>query len=407
MSDTQSWLHTNTRRLDQYFRWSLYPVPLGGLAVLAFVIRDLIALAPWQQVVLWVLFVLAGVASLLALIRALSVLEEQTMSAHGKQVAVWTGFTVTTTTLSGVLVTPSAAPAILIMTVSPLVLIATFRVALGIQTVALVVTVACTAGLEPASRFAILFMVVVMISTVWLCAWTLRVVWSLDSARQTAARLAVAEERLRFSRDLHDVFGRVLSSVAVKSELAAGLAERGRSAEAAAQMREVHQVAEQAGKEVREVVRGYRQVDFAQELHGAKSVLAAGGVRCEIDIADADLDRDSSAALGWVVREGVTNVLRHSDATVVTISLSGAPGEGWRLTLTNDGAHPAGRSGNGSGLLGLQERLQQVGGAMHTDVYRNVFTLLAEVPPQQRSGRRRPVVDDGLEAPAVPDQSSR
>ncbi|MDD9205445.1 histidine kinase, partial [Georgenia sp. 10Sc9-8] len=107
------------------------------------------------------------------------------------------------------------------------------------------------------------------------------VVWEQERMRTVHARLAVAEERLRFSRDLHDVVGRTFSAIAVKSELAAELARRGQDG-AVDQMLEVRGLAQDSLREVRGVVAGYRAVDLAAELDGARSVLRSAGVRTRV-----------------------------------------------------------------------------------------------------------------------------
>lgn len=99
--------------------------------------------------------------------------------------------------------------------------------------------------------------------------WLLNAVYALDDARETRARLAVAEERLRFGRDLHDVMGRNLAVIALKSELAVQLSRRGRP-EAVEQMIEVQRIAQESQREVRDVVRGYREAALEVELAGAR-----------------------------------------------------------------------------------------------------------------------------------------
>ncbi|MFG2194906.1 sensor histidine kinase [Streptomyces sp. NPDC048639] len=180
-------------------------------------------------------------------------------------------------------------------------------------------------------------------------AWILRAVWELDEARQLQARLAVAEERLRFGRDLHDVMGRNLSVIALKSELAVQLARRGRP-EAVEQMIEVQRIAQESQREVRDVVRGYREADLAVELAGAQSVLRAAGVVCRVEGDDgAGLPADVQSALGWVVREAATNVLRHGDARSCAVRLR-VPGGGERVVLVveNDGTGSGDTGGGGA-----------------------------------------------------------
>ena len=208
--------------------------------------------------------------------------------------------------------------------------------------------------------------------------WLLNAVYELDEARETRARLAVAEERLRFGRDLHDVVGRNLAVIALKSELAVQLAHRGRD-EAVDQMTEVQRIAHDTQREVREVVRGYRDADLGVELSGAQGVLTAAGIECEVTGEAAGLPAEVQSALGWVVREATTNVLRHGDAQRCTVAVRRSE-DGVVLTVENDGA--AGPSGpGGSGLAGLRERLAAVDGTLEAGTVREgVFRLVAQVP---------------------------
>jgi two-component system, NarL family, sensor histidine kinase DesK len=227
--------------------------------------------------------------------------------------------------------------------------------------------------------------------------WMLGVVWEQERTRTVHARLAVAEERLRFSRDLHDVVGRTLSAIAVKSELAAELARRGQDG-AVTQMLEVRELAQDSLREVRGVVSGLRTADLAAELTGARSVLRSAGIETRVIGEDARLPEDVQQALAWVVREAVTNVVRHAHPRRCTIDLDVVVPDGAdrdrsaqaRLTVTNDGvrdgpgdAPPAGDAGpaaRGSGLIGLRERLTEVGGQLATSVDGDRFTLCATVP---------------------------
>ncbi|MFF3437171.1 sensor histidine kinase [Streptosporangium sp. NPDC002721] len=217
--------------------------------------------------------------------------------------------------------------------------------------------------------------------------WGLKGVWELDHSRKAHARLAVAEERLRFARDLHDVIGRNLSVVALKSELAAGLAERGRSG-AVDEMREVSRIAHESLAEMRAVVRGYRTADLDTELAGARSVLASAGVRCQVVGDGQGLSAEVQSTLGWVVREGTTNVLRHSEARTCTVSLRRSTSGGTeRLTLSmeNDGVtgpeSPDGHPPIGNGFPGLAERLAALGGSVVTERETpGRFRLVAELP---------------------------
>ncbi|MGW0839407.1 sensor histidine kinase [Streptomyces sp. NPDC002787] len=238
--------------------------------------------------------------------------------------------------------------------------------------------------------------------------WLLRAVYELDDARETRARLAVAEERLRFGRDLHDVIGRNLAVIALKSELAVQLARRERP-EAVEQMIEVQRIAQESQREVREVVRGYREADLGIELSGAQGVLEAAGIGCSVAGADAaGLPGEVQSALAWVVREATTNVLRHGNAGQCAVALRVAEGQ-VVLTVENDGLRAVGdgdgegsvgnegieagerakRSvGAGSGLAGLRERLAVVDGTLEAGpVGGDAFRVVARVP--LRSGESR------------------
>jgi two-component system sensor histidine kinase DesK len=225
-----------------------------------------------------------------------------------------------------------------------------------------------------------------------LSVWLLKVVYELDEARETRARLAVAEERLRFGRDLHDVMGRNLAVIALKSELAVQLSRRERP-EAVDQMIEVQRIARESQREVRDVVRGYREADLGAELLGAQGVLTAAGISCEVTGEAVGLPGEVQSALGWVVREATTNVLRHGDA--------GWCGVGVRvgeksvvLTVENDGVGGGGSgggigSGAGSGLVGLRERLSAVDGRLEAGVVgegEDRFRVVATVPLPAGSG---------------------
>ncbi|WP_395576066.1 sensor histidine kinase [Streptomyces sp. BK79] len=211
--------------------------------------------------------------------------------------------------------------------------------------------------------------------------WLLNAVYALDDAKETRARLAVAEERLRFGRDLHDVMGRNLAVIALKSELAVQLVRRGRP-EAVEQMIEVQRIAQESQREVREVVRGYREADLEVELTGARGVLTAAGIDCEVSGETSGLPAEVQSALGWVVREATTNVLRHGDAEKVLVVVRVSEGR-VALTVENDGAaEPAGAEpSGGSGLAGLRERLSAVDGTLEAGrAGKGVFRLTAEVP---------------------------
>ncbi|MDT9691815.1 histidine kinase [Streptomyces sp. P9(2023)] len=231
------------------------------------------------------------------------------------------------------------------------------------------------------------YVIAIMVGGVFLVAacgfsgWLMKIVWELERSRDLKARLAVAEERLRFGRDLHDVMGRNLSVIALKSELAVQLARRERP-EAVDQMIEVQRIAQESQREVRDVVRGYREADLRVELEGARGVLGAAGIECAIDPVALELPATVQSVLGWVVRETTTNVLRHGDARRCAISLREKDGS-VLLTVRNDGVREGAVMERGSGLAGLRERLATVDGTLEAgpdDAGSFQVTALVPVP---------------------------
>ena len=183
------------------------------------------------------------------------------------------------------------------------------------------------------------------------------------------AQLAVTEERLRIARDLHDLLGHTLSLIALKSELARRLA-RGAPERAEAEIADVERAARAALQEVREAVAGYRQPTLASELRAARELLAAAGIAFTYEETDAangavgavGLPVALEATLAWAMREGVTNVIRHSRARACAIHLDHQPAA-LTITIADDG-HSAPDAGNavGNGLRGLAERVAALGG---------------------------------------------
>jgi len=188
----------------------------------------------------------------------------------------------------------------------------------------------------------------------------------LYTAREELARQAVTEERLRMARDLHDLLGHTLSLITLKSELAGRLLEKDPRA-ASQEVHEVERVARQALREVREAVAGYRQRTLHGELDGARQILEAAGVACTVEEQAHSLPPGIDAILGWVVREGVTNVIRHSRAQHCLIRIM-STGEYIRAEVINDG-YPREENSKGqmgSGLSGLTERVAGQGGRIET-----------------------------------------
>ncbi|UUU34316.1 sensor histidine kinase [Streptomyces sp. CA-210063] len=187
----------------------------------------------------------------------------------------------------------------------------------------------------------------------------------LRSVREELTHRAVEKERLRFSRDLHDLLGHTLSVIVVKSEAARRLAPDDTDA-ALAQITDIESVGRQALTEIREAVTGYREGSLTMELDRAHSVLSATGTTLTVRRSGPPPTPQAEALLGWVVREAITNVVRHSHATHSAITLTATPDHA-HLTITDNGPTPPPTPRPGStpnGLKGLTERLTAAGGTL-------------------------------------------
>lgn len=192
-------------------------------------------------------------------------------------------------------------------------------------------------------------------------------VQQLCEARGEVARLAAADERLRIARDLHDLLGRSLSLIVLKSELARRVGERDgdRDVERAlAEVRDIEAVARESLADVRAAISGYRRRGLAEELDGARTVLTAAGVEVVVRMSAEPLPDAVDGLFGWAVREGVTNVVRHARAGKVTIT-AGRDRDDAALEIVDDGrdAEEA-TAGPGNGLSGLSERAAAAGGTV-------------------------------------------
>lgn len=319
--------------------------------------------------------------------------------------------------------------------------------------------VVMTAGLQPEHRWRWLFLVAAAIPPVYLLVcwamgvmnptamdvamtiqyagivllaipsslWVWGVMLQLEAAQRRAADLAIANERLRFAADLHDVQGHHLQVISLTTDLAARLLGKQQYDAAREQVLAAHAGAQEALRDTRSLVQGYRSTTLLDELENASSVLGAAGIHTDVDLPpmlrtwagrsrpfpdsteDGRGDTVTSNVLGLVVREGTTNILRHSHASSARISLrlisstgrddDAAPtGRAARrrrlpggdahleLVIHNDGASPSSEStpdaSTGNGLAGLRERLSALGGTLtYTfDPAHDGFTLTARVP---------------------------
>lgn len=213
--------------------------------------------------------------------------------------------------------------------------------------------------------------------------WWLKAVVDLDGARRTAGELATARERLRLADDLHDILGHALEVVAFKSELAARLqpvdGERAR-----AEMEEVQRVARESLAEVRALVRDTRAIDLVAELAGARAVLDSAGVVLVVQGDPASVDATARNVLGRVLREAMTNVLRHAQPSRCMITIEVVDGTA-RLRVDNDGALPPDQDDSGTGLIALRRYLDEHAGRLDAGLTPDgTFRLDAELPAGAR-----------------------
>ncbi|MGI5160850.1 sensor histidine kinase [Microbispora sp. CA-102843] len=185
----------------------------------------------------------------------------------------------------------------------------------------------------------------------------IRLVVQLGQAREEIAALAAAAERDRLARDLHDVLGHSLTTITVKTGLARRVLESGGDPERAlAELRDVERLSRQAHSEVRLTVSGRRRPSLAAELAGARAALRAAGISPILPPSAAHVPAELAEPFAYVLREGVTNVIRHSGATRCEVLV----GDDWLEVRDNGPGQKA--AGPGNGLSGLAERLRAVGG---------------------------------------------
>ncbi|MEV0156763.1 histidine kinase [Micromonospora sp. NPDC050686] len=333
-------------------------VALGGLAVVAFTVAQTAvlyaAVTPWlaQR---WRRRCQVGLVAA----AALSVPLAGPVAAGAWPTWAWLGATLVGTAPL-LLATPAALAA------SAGVLAVTAGVARwtgGDLTQYLIITAGVGAGVAAVNRVQVWF-------------WDLLV--EARQGQQARVRLAAAEERLRFARDVHDLLGHDLTVIALKAELAARLAPVD-AARAGREADEVRRLAGSALHRVREAVHGYRAVDLAEQLSAVGEVLRSCGVRCTVRSPDGELPARAAADLAAVLREAGTNVLRHSRAAWCRIDVD-REDDMITMTVRNDGAAAGVPDRHSHGLRGLAERLAAGGGGLDAGRDGDEFVLRARVP---------------------------
>jgi two-component system sensor histidine kinase DesK len=206
----------------------------------------------------------------------------------------------------------------------------------------------------------------------------------LEALRGELARMTAVRERLRVARDVHDLLGLGLSAVALKADLIGALIGRDDS-RAGAEMEEMNRICAAARADIRLVTGQGQRLSLEAELAAARQILTSAGVEARVDISGRPLPAAADEVLAPVLREAVTNILRHSAATACTIAIT-ADDKTLRLHVANDGVMQR-AAGNltaggraGRGLAHLDARMQAVGGSLASRCTGDRFELTAEIP---------------------------
>lgn len=209
----------------------------------------------------------------------------------------------------------------------------------------------------------------------------------LTRLREELATVAVTSERLRVSRDLHDLLGRSLAAIALKSELALHYQRRGLGDQTRHELEEIVALAHSSGSDLRELVSGYRRMRLEQEIGTSRDLLESNGVATTVDLEGVDdLPLPVDQVLAWTLREAVTNVLRHSDATSCVIEARREPEEVLLRVRNDSGRSPSGvrvfaTASSGTGLMGIAERVGTLRGTSHARQHPDGwFELAVRIP---------------------------
>ena len=186
---------------------------------------------------------------------------------------------------------------------------------------------------------------------------------ALVMAQDEVAHMAQIAERERIARDLHDILGHTLSVIILKSELASRISSTD-PARATDEIRDVERIARDALAQVRAAVRGYRSAGIASELKSARETLETAGIRVETQIETPPLSAAQEGVIALALREAVTNVVRHAQATFCRLTLR-RNGSFCELEIQDNGL--GGAAEEGSGLIGMRQRVETLGGALERD----------------------------------------
>lgn len=247
-----------------------------------------------------------------------------------------------------------------------------------------VIDVRLTLGENPAANwYQLLFLSVVLPAITVSSLWWWDVLVALDRARTSEARLAATQERLRLATDVHDLQGHHLQVIALQLELAERLMPRDPEA-GMEQLRAARGSVDDARQGTRDLATRFRSVPLSDELANAVDLLRAAGTRADA-VVDPDVSLAPASALGPVIRETTTNVLRHGGGRWARLSLTRSDGS-WRYEISNDVAADAPDvpgSAGGAGLDGIARRAAEADGNLEVHREGETFTVVVTVPAEE------------------------
>jgi len=258
--------------------------------------------------------------------------------------------------------------------------------------VTLVIAIALLFGSIGTGTFAAQLPNIVIIMTVTAVAALLVRLFDINAqlkrARDEIGLLAVTRERERIARDLHDILGHSLTAISLKAGLARRVLETGDLDQLMIQIRDVEELGRQAMTDLRVTITDFREVTLAAELAIAAEMLRAAGINAELPNAVDDVSPAYRPVFGFVLREAVTNVVRHSGASRVSVRLTHNS-----IRITDDGsAAPVDPAPAGNGLRGLSERMEEVGGTLAAGPdARGGFVVHATAPEPSGDAASEPV----------------
>lgn len=209
--------------------------------------------------------------------------------------------------------------------------------------------------------------VVFITGTALLSLWTVRLMRDSERARRLEAELRVSEERLRFAQELHDTLGQRLAAMSIKTQLAEKFAER-QDPRLFDELRDLRELTGTTTAEMREVVHGYRGINLATEVEGARALLLDAGLTLTVSGSSLDVPEELREVAAWFVRETTTNIIRHANPTRVALTLTDAA-----VTMSNDGAG-AGVDKLG-GLGALRRRVEKHDARLLVEQEAGAFTV--------------------------------